>query len=558
MLRPNFTFFGYRYVKIEGIAKPDPKDYTALVIYSDIPQTGTMTTGHSLVNRLISNAEWGLRSNFVDVPMDCPQRDERMGWTGDAQVFSATACFQHDCYAFYRKFLHDIYSEQLMRDGMVPDVVPAFDQTGCSCGWGDAAVIIPWNLYRFYGDITILEEQYPSMKAWVDYISRVDGKDHGWRRAFHYGDWLALDHPSGRTDELVGGTDAAFIADVYYRLSAGILSETAKLLGHLDDAEYYRQLHDRLGEDIRKEYYSETGRCCIDTQTAAILTIRDGLCEDRERAIEQLLRLLKIRGGKLATGFIGTPFLNLILSECGESEMAYKLLLNEEYPGWLYCVKMGATTIWERWNSIEPDGKISSTGMNSLNHYSYGSILEWLWRCAAGLQCVSPGFREVAIRPELNVKLSLMDAEYISPMGTYRIFWKVHSNTRVTIRVSIPFGAKAKVYLPLADLEQLSQTKNPMTSCIQDGACMLHQGQYEITYDTVRPIHEPATAQKPVVELLSDPISRDIVLRNLADIGLPRQYLGLSLERMLHEMHVSNASTLIACINEELSQKCSV
>lgn len=452
VVRPHFTFYGFRYIKIEGIEQFEASDLTVHAIYSDIQQTGTLTTGHDKVNQLISNTIWGMKSNFVDIPTDCPQRDERMGWTGDAQAFSATAMYLADTYAFYRKFLYDCKMEQKAHEGMVPDTIPAAGMKGCSSVWGDATCIIPWNMYLFYGDKTILEEHYDSMVAWIEYIRKVDGDHHGYRKIFHYGDWLALDSHSPGVDQVKGGTDEGFIADVYYRKSALLVAKAAELLGKEEDVATYQKLADDILEGILYEYYTPSGRCAIETQTAAILSLLEGI-GDRERAKNKLHDLLEANNGKLKTGFVGTPFLCPMLSEHGMEQMAWELLFNEEYPGWLSEVNLGATTIWERWNSLDENGHISSTGMNSLNHYTYGSIVEWIWKYAAGLRPLEeePGFRKVRIEPSVSWKLRFLDAEYLSSMGTYIFHWDLPDQEHIHVKITVPKGCEALVQLPYTE-----------------------------------------------------------------------------------------------------------
>ncbi len=451
IIRPHFTFYGFRYIKIEGILDFNPQNITVKAIYSDISMKGKIETGHEKLNRLISNVVWGMKSNFVDIPTDCPQRDERMGWTGDTQVFSETACLFADSYPFYRKYLYDMAMEQSIRQGRVPDIIPAvgMGESGSSV-WGDAATIIPWNLYMASGDISILEEQYESMKSWVEYIRDYDRDGHRWRDKFHYGDWLALDCPYEGNDQVRGGTDEGFIAEIYYRKSALILAKTAKLLGKETDAATYQKLAEEIHTEILKEYYSPNGRCCVNTQTAALLTIREGI-KDAERAKQQLLNLLKISENKLKTGFVGTPLLCQVLADVGCEKLADEILLNEEYPGWLYAVNLGATTIWERWNSVDETGHISSTGMNSLNHYSYGAVVSYIWKYLAGIRPVPecPGYQKAVIRPHINMQIGFLNAEYESAAGLYQIFWKVIDSHHIHLKVSVPAGCEAEVTLPL-------------------------------------------------------------------------------------------------------------
>lgn len=452
-LEPKFTFYGYRYVKVEGVTEFQPGDFTALVLHSDLPETATLITGHDKLNRLIENVKWGQKGNFLDVPTDCPQRDERLGWTGDAQVFSATACFLRDSYAFFRKYLHDMNTEQAALDGMVPDVVPSLskDYQGTACVWGDAATIIPWNLYMFYGDKSILTDSFDGMKAWVDYIHRYDGTNHAWREHFHYGDWLALDRPGSAPDECKGGTDEGYIAYVYYMNSAEIVSQTAKILNREAEAQKYAALAEELRNFIRQEYFAPYGRCVADTQTGLLLALQYGLSPNPEACRKRLAEKLSISGGKLQTGFVGTPFLNRQLTEAGMEREAYDLLLNEEYPGWLYEVNLGATTIWERWNSLEPDGTVSSTGMNSFNHYAYGAIAEWMFRYMAGLQPMEPGFRKVKIAPIPDARIGRVEMRYASAAGTYSVRWEILDAETFHLRVEVPFGCEAELRLPCSD-----------------------------------------------------------------------------------------------------------
>lgn len=271
---PHFTYYGYRYVKVSGVSNLSCEDFTAIVLHSDYESIGNVKTGNALVNQLISNVEWGMRGNFLDVPTDCPQRDERMGWTGDTQVFSATASYLADSFAFYRKYLYDLYQEQLLAGGMVPEVVPTFGPSKCSCAWGDAACIIPWNVYLFSGDKTILENQIESMKAWVDYIRKIDGDHHGWRQVFHYGDWLALDRAGAVANSVYGATDEAYIADIYYAASAQIVAKAAAVLGLEETRQNYQAIADRQWQVVKEEYFTATGRCAVKTQTGLVLALK--------------------------------------------------------------------------------------------------------------------------------------------------------------------------------------------------------------------------------------------------------------------------------------------
>ncbi|HUM84206.1 MAG TPA: family 78 glycoside hydrolase catalytic domain [Lachnospiraceae bacterium] len=529
-ITPKFTYFGYRYVCVEGISHLKKEDFTGIALYSDVEETGSLRTGHEGVNRLISNTRWGLKSNFLDVPTDCPQRDERMGWTGDAEVFSPTACYLTDPYAFYAKYLYDMYQEQLDLDGKVPDVVPSAGVTSTACAWGDAAVIIPWNLYCFYGDLSILKDQYDSMKAWVDYLTRTDGADHAWGRKPQYGDWLALDNPNSSVDQVHGATDEDFLAELYYAVSAGLTARAAGLLRKEDDHKKYEKLSEDIFSYIKREYYTASGRCAIKTQTALLLTLKYHLSDNEDLVRKMLRKLFKDAGDKLKTGFIGTPILCDVLTENGMGDLAWKLLLNEDYPGWLHEISLGATTIWERWNSVLDDGSISSTGMNSLNHYSYGSVTEWIFRYAAGIcpDTSVPGFRKVDFVPMLNWKTGFVDAEYDSPAGRYRLSWKIKDPTHVEIKVSVPFGCTASLDLPKANPSVFEQKENPMLQNVKNGKCMLTAGEYFISYRSSEPLKKIYTMDTPISEIMDDPDLQKKIEKILPMGQVPDMFWNLS------------------------------
>ena len=525
---PQFTFYGYRYAKIEGIPDLKPEDFTGVALYSDIPRTGSLKTGHELLNRLISNIEWSMKDNFVDVPTDCPQRDERQGWTGDAQVFSGTAMYLADTYAFYRKYLHDLAMEQKALGGKVPDIIPSRGKESAEAVWGDAAVLIPWNLYQMYGDKQILIDQYESMKSWVDYVQKVDGEDFGWRRTFQYGDWLALDGITGRAEDSFGGTDEGYIASIYFAYSAEIVAKTAVLLGHPEDAETYRKIAKCQWDGVSREYFSATGRCCVDTQTGLLLALKHHLSTDEDALRERLRMLFEKCRNTLRTGFVGTPIMCKVLSENGMRDIAYKILLGEEYPGWLHEVKLGATTIWERWNSLDAEGNISGTGMNSLNHYSYGSILEWMFGYMAGIKigdmqahtkgtrfadtnasdvmdmAAYTGGRFARIEPEINWYVGYLEAVHESAAGRYVSSWKIEDAEHVTVKVKVPFNCEADLILPYAGPEIYGESDNPMFTDAADGVCHLQAGTYEVTYHTTVKLKNKYSTQSTIQELLEN------------------------------------------------------
>ena len=481
VLEPKFTFYGYRYAKIEGIENLNPDDFTAYALYSDFAYDSSLSTGNEKINRLILNAAWGMKSNYLDVPTDCPQRDERMGWTGDAMVFSATALYLGRPYAFLRKYLYDMAKEQQNNGGLVPFTVPSIHIHQTATVWGDATVIIPWNMYQFTGDLSILKEHYPAMKSWIEWIRAYDGENHNWRRAFHFGDWLALDGPQG-AEAVKGATEDGFIADVYYRKSALITADTAHLLGFEEDEKELRKLADTILEGILDEYYTPNGRCAIMTQTGQILSVQNGLGND-EKAKEMLMKLPDDNDGKLCTGFVGTPLLCETLSMLGLNNYAWNLLFNEEYPGWLFEVNHGATTIWERWNSLDENGHITGTGMNSLNHYSYGSIVEWIYKYVAGIQALTPGFAKARIAPLVHHKLGHVDCVYPSASGTYEVHWSILDVNHLRVCVKVPYGCEAEIELPYFEA-QAEHENNPLTKGT------VKAGTYEIVYETSRPLKD--------------------------------------------------------------------
>ena len=452
--RPEFTFFGFRYVKVEGWpGEIDPAAFTQEAIYSDMPRTGRFSCSDARVNRLFENSVWSQKSNFVDNPTDCPQRDERMGWTGDAQVFCCTAGMNMQVDAFFRKYLYDLAIEQ-KKDDYVPVTVPnILRKTGVwqlpITAWGDAATVIPWTLYLLYADKAVLEAQYPSMKAWVDFMQRQDTKGVDRYEVFSLGDWLAQDTKD--ENNFFGLTPTELISTAYYALSARLVAKTAALLGKTEDADYYAALEQRIGEAFRREYVSQNGRVVSETQTAQAVALAFDLLLPEQRAVTaaHLAERIRIDNCKLTTGFVGTPVLCPALSENGLNEYAYTLLLQTECPSWLYEVSMGATTMWERWNSVRPDGSFGPVGMNSLNHYAFGAISEWLYRCVAGINPdeSAPGFKRSLLRPLPNSLLQSAEAEINTPYGVLRSGWKL-ADGKLEVCFTVPFNTTARIVLP--------------------------------------------------------------------------------------------------------------
>ena len=544
-VRQHFTFYGYRFVKITGWdGEPDVNDFRGLAIHSEMEELGDIETSDPLVNQLIHNAKWGQKGNFVDVPTDCPQRDERYGWTGDAQIFSGTACFNMDTYAFYTKYGKDIYAEQQKLNGSVPDVVPVANYPGDgSTAWGEAATVIPWNVYLHYGDKGILKRQYASMKAWVDYMKGEDDRSGGrrlWQSGFHYGDWLALD---GNVEGGVyGATDPHLIASGYYYHSTMIVAKAAKLLGKEADAEAYGRLAEEIRNAFIREYFTPAGNLSVDTMTAYVVVLYMGLTPDYayERVRRGLLNKLKKNRYHLNTGFVGTPYLCRMLSENGMNDLAYHLLLEKGFPGWLYEVLMGATTVWERWNSVLPDGKISGTEMNSLNHYAYGSIVEWMYRNMLGIQPMEEGagFKKFRVAPAPNYQISWAKGCLRSAAGMIKSSWTIDGK-KLKMIVTVPFDAEAEIVLPDADVKEIKKLRGKGESnggssadsvcessdsnnsgirrITQTGSSVTVEaeaGTYIFEYEPTKPYRKVYSIDSPMEELMENPKTRKILEEN--------------------------------------------
>lgn len=474
-VRPHFTFFGFRYVKVEGLDLVRPEDFTAWHIRSDVDATGSIVTADERVNQLFHNALWGQYDNFLDVPTDCPQRDERLGWTGDAAIISSTACKNLYMPAFFHHFVHNVGLEEQHFGGSVPFFVPApkapdekdafwLSHNGDGCAiWSDVATMMPWAVYENYGDVSLLRKEYPVMKTWVERIHQDDLADGGrglWLRGRQLGDWLALDREDGDTQNPFGATDLAYTATAFYYYSTSLAAKAAKALGLEEDRVKYEALRGTIKAAFLEEYFQEDGSLKIPvTQTACVLSLFFGLYPQgkQEAVLAQLKERIQARGNHLDTGFCGTPFLCRALSENGANDLAYTLFLNDDLPSWLYEVKMGATTVWERWNSILPDGSISGTGMNSLNHYAYGSIVDWMYRDLCGLNPVeeAPGYKKAVIRPMADRRIPWAKLRLETASGEYRVEWRWQDD-ELHGSVTVPFDCQAQLHLPDGTLRTLT------------------------------------------------------------------------------------------------------
>ena len=443
---PHFTFHGFRYICVDGIDEMKPEMFTACVMHSDMETIGSFHTSNKKINQLQSNISWGMRDNFLDIPTDCPQRDERLGWTGDAQVFSWTASYNRNTALFFSKWMRDMSAESSLEKG-VPHVVPDILGSYSSSAWSDAAVIVPWTVYQTYGDKRILEENWRCMHEWVDYITNNCEENGLWMTGFQYGDWLALDKEESA--DRTGATDKYMIANAYYLYVTDLVKQTADVLGYADEKEKYAALYEKTLEAFRREYYTETGRIVSETQTGCILALYFDLAreKDRKRILKTLLTNIENHKNHLATGFVGTPYICHALSENGAHDMACTLLMREDYPSWLYAVNMGATTIWERWDSIKPDGTFDESGMNSLNHYAYGSIGDWMYRKAAGINQLEPGYKRILIKPMLVKGIEEAEGAFESPYGKIVSRYSCKDG-KLHIHAEIPANTTAVIVLP--------------------------------------------------------------------------------------------------------------
>lgn len=451
-LEPIFTFHGFRYAEIKVEGRVEIINVEVCAISSDLGKAGHFQCSNPMINQLFENVRWSQLSNFVALPTDCPQRDERLGWTGDIQVFAPTACANADANAFLRSWLADLSIEQ-REDGNLPSTVPnvlgGFEYEYGGVGWGDAATLVPWALYEAYGDQELLSAQFDSMRRWVDHGASRRGNDGTWSRDFHFGDWLDPGAPSDQPHKAT--TSPFFIATAYLSLSAATVARTATILGDTQAADLYR----KLSEDVAAAAWMRWRDHASTTQTGCAVALQFGIVPARERArvATALANLVDAADGRIATGFLGTPLVLPALSDAGQVDAAYKLLLNEKCPGWLYQVRRGATTMWERWDAVQEDGSLhqgamafaEDAAMISFNHYAYGAVAEWLYRTVAGIapDAQDPGYGMICFAPRPGGGITRAEARLQTPYGFSGISWSIDAAKVLIVDLVVAAGAKA-------------------------------------------------------------------------------------------------------------------
>ncbi|QHQ60333.1 family 78 glycoside hydrolase catalytic domain [Anaerocolumna sedimenticola] len=455
---PNFTFQGFQFAKIAAYpGNTELSDFTAYAVHSDMEPTGTFDCSNQDINQLQHNILWGLKGNFLDIPTDCPQRNERLGWTGDAQIFCRTASYLMNTYTFFHKWLKDVAADQTPEGG-VPHVVPDLlsgkeaddwllsQGTHSAAAWADVAVINPWTLYLTFGDKEIIKEQYESMKAWINFM-QTHSVDNIWNYKLQFGDWVALDAEEG---SYFGATPNDLTCTAYYAYSTGLFARMANYIGNTKDYETYRALFEQIKKAFQEHFFDEDGNMTANTQTAHVVALYFNLVPEkyRQKTAEALVRLVEKENGHLVTGFVGTPYICHALSQNGHIKEAYDLLLKDDFPSWLYQVKKGATTVWEHWDGLKPDGTMWSPDMNSFNHYAYGAIGEWLYRVVAGIEIdeTNPGYKHSIIHPRFGGGLSYVNAGYKSVYGNLSVHWE-QKDDKCILEVTVPHNTSATILL---------------------------------------------------------------------------------------------------------------
>ena len=541
---PRFTFHGFRYAEVNGWpGELRPENISAVVIHSDMERIGWFECSDPLLNRLHENVIWSMRGNFLDIPTDCPQRDERLGWTGDLQVFSPTASFLYDVSGVLRSWLHDLTIEQRRMGGMVPHVVPNVlgENAGGAAAWGDAATVAPSVLYQRFGDVQILGEQFESMCAWVDSIAGVASDTLLWDKGFQFGDWLDPTAPPDKPWQ--ARTDAAIIATAYFAHSAELVARAAEVLGRTEAKQRYAELAAKVKAAFAHEYVTPAGRIMCDAETAYSLALVFDLLptpEQRQHAGNRLAELVRASGYHIRTGFVGTPLICDALCQTGHHQVAYRLLMQRECPSWLYPVTMGATTIWERWDSMLPDGSINPGEMTSFNHYALGAVADWMHRTIGGLVPLEPGYRRMKIQPQPGGGLTQARTRHLTPYGPVEVAWKIE-NDIFSLDLVLPPNTSALVILPGADAP------------IEAGS-----GSWRWTTPYQNPdVRGPYTVDDLVGDLFFDAAVREAILTALEQLGAPKHFrnrlpseTGVSLRQVLHML--PNYEEAVTKLNEVL------
>lgn len=467
VFKPRFCFQGYRYIRLDEypFEEVDLSCFTSVAIYSDMKRIGYFHCGDDRINQLYSNILWGQRSNFVDVPTDCPQRDERLGWTGDAQVFCRTASINYHTERFFKKWLGDMMLEQT-EEGGIYGIVPVVGRLTAriSAAWGDASTVCPWEIYQAYGNRELLRTHFDMMKKWVEYMHHYGDEEYLWLgESYHYGDWLSMDTTENDVAAKRGGTQLDLVATAYFAYSTELVIKAGKVLG--EDVSYFEDMHKEIKKAFRAAFMKD-GMSVIYpkadgiyhkrpihdvTQTSLTLILRFGLCEEQERKgiAERLVQMIRDNGNRMTTGFVGTPYLLHVLSENGYADVAYDLLLQEKAPSWLFSVLHGATTMWEHWDSLREDGSFWLTEMNSFNHYAYGAVCDWLFGAAAGIKVLDDGaaYTHVSIEPHTDKRLGHVSFSIDTDHGKLSSAWR-YNEGEIRYDLTIPEGTVAEVKLP--------------------------------------------------------------------------------------------------------------
>ncbi len=501
-IEPYFTYYGFRYVMVECDADWSVSDFTAVYFSTLLSETAELKTNCELLNKLISNVRWGRYSNFVDVPTDCPQRDERLGWTADTQVFVPTACYQSEAYIFYKKFMRDMaFDQKTYYGGDFPMYSPSNKGLAGHGGavWADAGVIVPWLIYENYGDKELLREHYGGIKEYVELLIKGDEERGDGRllsQPFTFGDWLAQDGICAQS--MKGGTDDTFIRAAYYYNALETAEKSSAVLGIPEDAERYGRIKEEVKNAIRREYFTPTGRLALDTQAAYILALKFNLGTDRNKTVEGFKDRLRRDLYKIKCGFVGAPLMIRTMLDCGLTDEAYRILFGKEYPGWFYEILLGATTVWERWNSLLPDGRISGTMMNSLNHYAYGSVAEAVYAYIGGISSADTAWRKAEIHPVPCRFVTESRMKFDSPVGEYRCEWNVKGND-FNIKITVPHGGKAEVALPYSGREKFE----------------LSGGEYSYSYTMNTDFEHPFSADSLVYDIIKNEKAAKVLLATL-------------------------------------------